>query len=42
MQIKVSNSEGRYELTEQRPFKLTSVVKVKLTSVFQLFSNAAK
>lgn len=34
MQIKVNNSEEWYELTEQRPFKLTSVVKVKLTSVF--------
>lgn len=42
MQIKVSNSEGQYELTEQRPFKLTSVVKAKLTSVFLLFSNEAK
>lgn len=42
MQIKASNSERQYEVTEQRPFQLTSVVKVKLTSVFQLFLNAAK
>lgn len=42
MQIKVSSSEGLYELTEQTPFKLASVVKVKLTSVFLLFSNEAK
>lgn len=42
MQIKASNSERQYEVTEQRPFKLTSVVQIKPTSAFQLFVNAPK